>query len=326
MNAPHSAGSLSAQGWCPARRRSAAVGAGEIQYSRHNAFTLIEVVLSLAITGLLLAGVFAVAQAATSMADEVAGSQERAMLGQSFTGLLRRTFEQVPGNAKVELKLTSQGTGGAVESDIVFRDYPLAFAWAGVEAGAKTVIFRTQPDARGALAARVVYLTEEQAEAYDDNKLNLADENVAGLTLVTGLRFCQWYFWDDRTEEWVEEWDPQKFANRRPSLVNLYMKFYNEDSVGENVTFWIPTMVNPSTYAGAGGAAGGAGGPGQPGGPGAGPGGPGAGPGAGPGGRPGGGRGGPGGGRGPGGGGGRGPGGGGGGGRGPGGGGGGGGR
>jgi len=285
-------------------------------------FTLIEVVLSLAITGMLLAGVFAVAQSATSMADEVASSQERAMLGQSFTGLLRRTFEQVPGNAKVELKITSQGSGGAAQSDIIFRDYPLAFAWAGVEAGAKTVIFRTQPDARGALAARILYLNEDQAEAYDGGKLSVDDDTVAALTLVDGLRFCQWYFWDERTEEWVEEWDPQKFANRRPSLVNLYLKFFGEDTAGENVTFWIPTMVNPSTYAGTGVAAGGAGaggagpgGPGRPGGPG-GPGGPGAGPGGGRGqpgmDRPGGGRGGRGGpggggGRGPGGGGGRGP-------------------
>jgi prepilin-type N-terminal cleavage/methylation domain-containing protein len=253
-------------------------------------FTLIEVVLALAITGMLLAGVFAVAQSATSMADEVATSQERAMVGHSFTGLLRRTFEQVPGNAKVELKLTSGGSSGAVQSDVVFRDYPLAFAWAGVEAGAKTVIFRTQPDARGTLAARVLYLTEEQAEAYDDNRLR-DDESVVGLTLVDGVRFCQWYFWDDRTEEWVEEWDPQKYANRRPTLVNLYLKFSSADSVGENITFWIPTMANPSSFASGtagrggrpGGGEGGPGGegPGGPGGPGAGPGG--GGPGGGPG-------------------------------------------
>jgi len=265
-------------------------------------FTLIEVVLALAITGMLLAGVFAVAQAATSMADEVASSQERAMVGHSFTGLLRRTFEQVPGNANVELKLNGTAAGGSVQSDIVFRDYPLAFSWAGVEAGAKTVIFRTQPDTRGSLAARVLYLNEDQAEAYDNNRFQ-EDDTVVGLTLVDGLRFCQWYFWDERTEEWVEEWDPQRYANRRPSLVNLYLKFASTDSVGENVTFWIPTMANPTTFANPnanrGGRPGGPGGPGGEGGPGAGPGGgrPG-GPGAGPPGGGRGGRGGPGGGRG----------------------------
>ena len=197
------------------------------------------------------------------------------MIGQSFTGLLRRTFEQVPGNAKVELKLNGAGAGGSVQSDIVFRDYPLAFAWAGVEAGAKTVIFRTQPDTRGSLAARVLSLNEDQAQAYDDNRFR-EDDTVVGLTLVDGLKFCQWYFWDDRTEEWVEEWDPQKYANRRPSLVNLYLKFSSADSVGENVTFWIPTMANPTTYANPnanrggrpGGGQGGPDGPGGPGGPG----------------------------------------------------------
>lgn len=283
---------------CPAAATAAPPAGRRAAIAPVPGFTLIEVVLALAITGMLLAGVFAVAQSATSMADEVSSSQERAMVGQSFTGLLRRTFEQVPGNAKVELKLNGSAAGGAVQSDIVFRDYPLAFSWAGVEAGAKTVVFRIQPDTRGSLAARVLYLTEEQAQAYDDNRLR-DDDTVVGLTLVDGLRFCQWYFWDDRTEEWVEEWDPQRYANRRPSLVNLYLKFASADSVGENVTFWIPTMANPSTYANPnanrGGRPGGSpGGPGgEGGGPGAGPGGgrPG-GPGAGP---PGGGRGGPGG-------------------------------
>lgn len=246
-------------------------------------FTLIEMVLAVAITGMLLAGVFSVAQSATSMADEVSSSQERAMLGQSFTGLLRRTFEQVPGNAQVELVITDKGSGGAAHSDIVFTDYPLAFAWAGVEAGAKTVIFRIEQDARGSLQARVLYLNEDQAEEYEKNRLKFTDPTVASLVLVDGLRFCTWYFWDERTEEWVDEWDARQYANRRPSLVNLYLKFYSEDSMGENVTFWIPTMVNPETYAsntpgGGGGGGGGGNGGGQGGGPGGGGGGPGAGP------------------------------------------------
>ncbi len=249
-------------------------------------FTLIEVVLALAITGLLLAGVFSVASSATTMAREVATSQERVMVSQSLLGLLRRTFEQVPGNASVELKLTGPGSGQSVFSDVVFRDFPMAFAWAGVEAGAKTVIFRTMQDPAGLMAARVLYLTEDQAEAYDNNRLR-EDDTVAGLTLLTGIGLCTWHFWDDRTEEWVDEWNPQRFANRRPSLVNLYFRFAGQDSMGENITFWIPTMANPSSYTNAaanrGGRPGGNQG-GQGGGPGDGPGGPGGGPGAGPGG------------------------------------------
>lgn len=283
----------------PAAQAPEGIRLSEVQRA---GFTLIEVVLALAITGMLLGGIFAVARSATSMAEEVASSQERAMVGQSFTGLLRRTFEQVPGNAKVELKITGQGAGTSVYSDIVFRDYPMAFAWAGVEAGAKTVIFRTERHPSGTLAARVLYLNEDQAEAYDNNRFS-DDGTAVGLTLLSGLSFCQWYFWDDRTEEWVEEWDPQKFANRRPSLVNLYLKFAGSESVGENVTFWIPIMANPTSYANPSANRGGQGGPGGggPGGGGPGGGGPGAGPGGGPGGgppgagRPGGGRGGPGG-------------------------------
>jgi hypothetical protein len=150
----------------------------------------------------------------------------------------------------------------------------------------------------------VLYLNEEQAEMYERGSLkNEAD--VASLVLLEGMRFCQWYFWDDRTEEWVDAWDSIKYPNRRPSLVNLYLRFQDETSTGENITFWVPTMASPETYAGAGaglgggrnrggdddgggdgGGRGGRGGPGAggPGGGGPGGGGPRGGPGGGPGG------------------------------------------
>lgn len=245
---------------------------------RAQGFTLIEVVIGLAITGMIMAAIFTVAQSATSMSTEISGAQERAMLSQSYVDLLRRTFEQTPGNARVELRLLDKNIGGATQAEIAFHDYPLAFSWAGVEAGAKTVILRIQPDPVGTLMARVMYLNEDQAEAYEENRLR-DDGTISDLNLISGMQFCQWYFWDERTEEWVQEWDNLSHPNRRPSLVNLYLKFFYEGSTGENITFWIPTMVSPTTYVntrdGQGGGGGDGDGPGGPdgGSPGGGPGG-----------------------------------------------------
>ncbi len=269
------------------RRRRASAGG----------FTLIEVVLALALAGLVFAGTYAIANAASSMSQEITTSQEKAMRVHSFTDLLRRNFEQMPGNTTIELQPRNGAGRRAVVTEIIMRDYPLAFSWAGVTAGAKTTIFRVEVDDNGALGARVLYLNEDQAEEFDNGRLN--EEGVPSIYLIDGMKYCQWNFWDDRTEEWVDTWDKQKYNTRRPTLVNLYLQFTDGTS-GENVVFWIPTMANPSTYAGngtgapTGGGGGGGGEGGGPGGPGAGgPGGPG---GGGPGIGPGGGRGGPGGG------------------------------
>jgi hypothetical protein len=191
------------------------------------------------------------------MSDEIVETQERAMTTHSFVDLLRRTFEQTPGNSQVELRILDKAPGGATLAEIAFRDYPLAFSWAGVEAGAKTVILRAEREPRGSIRARVLYLTEEQAQEYDAKRE--PSGFVASLSLIEEIRYMQWNFWDERTEEWVDAWDPQQYGNRRPSLVNLYLQFYG--GAADNIVFWIPTMANPETFTRGQGAGGGRGGP-----------------------------------------------------------------
>ena len=142
--------------------------------------------------------------------------------------------------------------------------------WAGVEAGAKTVVLRAEREPRGSIRARVLYLTDEQAQEYDANRE--PSGMLASLPLIEGIKFMQWNFWDERTEEWVDAWDRQQYGNRRPSLVNLYLQFY-DGSAADNITFWIPAMANPETFTRGQAGGSGRGGPNDDGsgGPGAGP-------------------------------------------------------
>lgn len=263
------------------------------------AFTLIEIIIAVAILGMLMAGVYSVAKGAMNLSTATLESQEESMQTQSFVDLLRRTFEQMPGNAQIELKLDGSRATPTTRADVVFKEYPLAFTWTGVSAGAKIVILRTEPESRGTMRARVIYLTEDEARDYEEGKQ--PSDTAASLVLFGNIRGLQWNFLDDRVQpdgEWVETWDKQKYSTRRPSLVNLYLQIF-DGSAAVNHVFWIPTVVNPQTITNANG--GGGGGQSGPGGPGAGPGGPSAGPGGAGGGGPGGpgaGRGGPGGGRG----------------------------
>lgn len=265
-------------------------------------FTLVEVMLGMALVGLLTGAIFAVQRGALQVSTELAEREAKTMRVHAFCELLRRTFEQAPGNSRVNLQ--AYGGGGSDLTEVAFTDYPLAFNWPGITAGSKTVIFRTERGASGlGQQASVLYLDEEQSQLWQQGQFD--ETKVLGrLTLLDGIAFLGWRFFNDTTQEWELEWPLTN--TRRPSFVEMTLQFIDGyDPV--RLVFWIPTMANPQAFTtglgGGGGAGAGIPGGGGPGGPAAGgPGGPGGG------GRPGAGGGGRGdGGRGPGGGGGRGP-------------------
>jgi prepilin-type N-terminal cleavage/methylation domain-containing protein len=228
-------------------------------------FSLIEVVLAVALISLLVGGVYAIARGAVQVSGKVVRNQQQSMNVHSFIELCRRNFEAMQGNAKVEL--ITEGLSGSARSELVFTDYPMGFTWSGVPAGSAAVIMRTDRTSSGAYRVSLQYLDEEQNEQRQ-SALAPADLGVT-LPLLDDIRSLQWRFWDARTEEWEEVWED---ANLRPSLVELNVEFLDGDEPLRSV-FWIPTMANPETLAQAGRAeAGQGGGPGGPGGPGGGPG------------------------------------------------------
>ena len=251
-------------------------------------FTLIEVLLGLALFGILTGGIFSVQRGAMEVSKEVTERQGKTMRMHSFCELLRRNFEALPGNAKVVLLPVGGPQSGL--SDVAFTDFPLAFTWPGVPAGSNSVIFRTaRADSGVGLQASLIYLDEEQSADYEADKL---DERkvLAKLNLMEGILTLNWRFFNDSTQEWEEEW--LRTQTQRPSFVEMTLTYLDgQDPV--RLVFWIPQMVNPQTLAqgargaGAGGAPlqgpplGGPGGPppgaDRPTGPG-GPGGPGGGP------------------------------------------------
>lgn len=237
---------------------------------RPHAFSLIEVLLGLALFGILTGGIFAVQRGAMDMSTGIMERQGKTMRMHSFCELLRRNFESLPGNAKVVL-LPTGGTASGL-SDVAFTDFPLAFTWPGVPAGSHSVIFRTERAPSGVgLQASLLYLDEEQTQDYEANKL---DERkvLARLNLMEGIMTLDWQFFNDSTQVWETEWPRTQTA--RPSFVRMQLTHLDgQDPV--NLYFWIPQMANPQTFtqAGTGGGGGGGEGGGGPGGgaPGGGP-------------------------------------------------------
>ncbi len=229
---------------------------------RRAGFTLLEVVLAVTLMGLIIGAVYNVANSSLAVSEEVQHSQERVMQVHAFVELMRRTFEQMPGNAKFTLLPAEKSSNGIYPTELALQEYPLAFSWSGVEKGAKAVVLKTERDSRGALMARVYYLNAEQAQDYDQSPDKIRWDEVQGLTLIEDIKFLQWYLRTeehDRNENLEEytEWDPKQKGNLRPAMAHMYLQFY-DNSEPIDQYFWIPVMANPETYtrAGAGGAGG----------------------------------------------------------------------
>ena len=235
-------------------------------HSRSAGFTLLEVMLAVALFALLIGGIFATQRGAMIIAANITESQDKSMRINSFVELMRRSFEQAPGNSRVHL-LMPRGQSGV--SEIYFKDYPLVFSWSGISAGSKGVIFRTERNADRQLSAVVLYLDEEAVKDYESGSLNeksidrtTKKPHVRRLELMTGIKSLEWLVVDDSTiastsrtsgktadDAWVAEWPLEKTT--RPSRVKFTLALA-DNSDPMTLIFWIPMTVNPQTYANGG--------------------------------------------------------------------------
>ena len=211
--------------------------------ARSRGFTLIEIVLGMAILGLIVSGIYAVAVGTVDLSNAVSESQNEEIRLNNFLRLMRRNFERMPGNAGITMLPLN---GSPPETDIVFFNYPLAFYWPSVPAGSARVVLMSRKSSRGTLDVGLLYLDEEAPEDYRSSMGSLSQMPGLWLGLLSDVSLFRWTFFDEtlgEAGEWVELWeDPQK----RPGIVRLELQFYGQglDEKIESI-FWIPNMINP---------------------------------------------------------------------------------
>ncbi len=214
---------------------------------RVTGFTMIEILLSLALLGLLMTGIFSIQRGAMDVSVEVTARASKTLRVHSFCELMRRNFEQAPGNARVTLLFF--GGAGSDLTEVAFSNYPLAFSWPGVVGGSTTVILRTERSSvSSGIQASLLYLDEEQAQIYQENPARLDETKLLNrLTILDGIAYLGWRFFNDQTQEWELEW-PASNANR-PTFVEMTIQFL-DNSDPTKLNFWIPTMANPQQFTG----------------------------------------------------------------------------
>lgn len=209
-------------------------------------FTLFELVLALAIGGMVLTAIFKIADGAVRSTTQMMEFQDEDITRDAFFSFLRHHFDSLPGNAVVDLINTSSSE--PYLSEMTFQNTPVSFNWGGVPISAQATRLITVPTVTNGVDVVLEYYDVPILDS-DEGPAERGIDPIARVTLLYDVRLFEWSVLDIRNyenterDEWPYEWNQ---PNRRPGFVELKVVFRNgEDPVKR--LFWIPTKANPAT-------------------------------------------------------------------------------
>lgn len=204
-------------------------------------FTLLELVLAMAILAIVVGMVFATARTSLALGKTIVETQNEEMLHQAFFDLLENRFSSLPGNTRLDLSVTESASHYI--SDLTLQNVPLSFTWGGEERTAKAVQLSTVKRRSAYLDIVLRYYENEVLEGSESQfgKTSLDNEPFAEIVLLEDVAYFEWRALDGRSLEWGYEWDIQ---GRLPLQLELVMAM---GAKGEEIrkVFWIPPKQNP---------------------------------------------------------------------------------
>jgi prepilin-type N-terminal cleavage/methylation domain-containing protein len=210
-------------------------------------FTLLELVLAMIISGLLITSIMNLADATIKTTRLTVDRQNEQITQDAFFTLMRRHFERLPGNARMELTFNEQGE--QYLSDMTFQNVPTSFNWGGTSLSSEAMRITTTPLRDGQLDIVLQYFDE----AILDSEESLAErgiEPIASITLLNGVRLCEWRVLSGSGKTYPVDWTDPKVGlyewetSRLPTQVELNIAFGQNGEVIRRV-FWIPKRQNP---------------------------------------------------------------------------------
>ena len=203
-------------------------------------YFMLEVIIALGVAAMVMYGVFALANGTMALSSTIADEGRDQISRESFLNFMGRNFEQLPGNAVLDLK-TDEG-GKQWLSEMTFQNVPTSFSWANQSLSPEAVQLATVET--GGDRINIVLRYYEEAILDDsDSTANLRAKPVAELVLLRNLYSFEWEVLDGRTMEQYYDWD---IRGRLPLQVKLEVRFSPEDDLMVH-HFWIPPKANPET-------------------------------------------------------------------------------
>lgn len=209
-------------------------------------FTLFELVIALAIGGMVITSIFKIADGAVQSTTTMMEFQDEDITRDAFFSFLRNHFDSLPGNAVIDLLPTSNAE--PFTSEMTFQNTPVSFNWGGVPISAQATRFITVPTLTNGVDVVLEYYDVPILDS-DEGPAERGIDPIASVTLLSDVRLFEWNVLDIRNyenterDEWPYEWDQPR---RRPGFVELTVVFTNgEDPVKR--LFWIPSKADPAT-------------------------------------------------------------------------------
>ena len=208
---------------------------------RHSGFTLLELVIAMALLSMLVGMVFSTARTSLALGNSIVETQNEEMLHQAFFELLSQRFSSLPGNTRFDLKV--EDSGSHYISDLTLQNVPLSFTWGGQPRIAKAVQLSTVKRRSGYLDIVLRYYDNEiLKDSASTFKTSAGDEKpFAEIVLLQDVAYFEWRVLDGRSMEWQYDWDVQ---GRLPLQIELTMAI---GAKGEEMRqiFWVPPKQNP---------------------------------------------------------------------------------
>ncbi len=163
-------------------------------------YLLLEVVLALAILTIVVMLVFRIIQTTVRVTTDVQFLQSEQEHADGLYELLRKHFDAMPQTAEFQTRRVQN------QLELVFLEVPFHFSWtpSGPQFGSTVIATRRQPDGRYTLA--VVQEPEDASVSYAATG---EPTNAKWIPIVSGLRECNWRFFDGHTREWRSDWKDQ---------------------------------------------------------------------------------------------------------------------
>jgi prepilin-type N-terminal cleavage/methylation domain-containing protein len=212
-------------------------------------FTLLEIVIALFMIGLLFGMVFTTSRAALELGNNIVKTQEEEMLHQAFFDLLEKRLTTIPGNTRLDLKVTD--TASHYLSDLTLENVPLSFTWGNQERTAKAIQLSTVMRRSGFLDIVMRYyenpiLDETSSEGTGSSFKSTSKEEApfAEITLLSEVRYFEWRVLNPTLLEYQYDWEE---SSKLPIQLELTCAF---GATGEPMRhiFWIPPKQNPEVF------------------------------------------------------------------------------
>jgi prepilin-type N-terminal cleavage/methylation domain-containing protein len=216
-------------------RKPRSIDRGFAVICRQQAFSLLEMVIALAMFSLLIAGIYGISAGALELADGITLAQDRSLVRQNFLEFLRRSLRNLPGDSQLRLSVR-QAAGSYLPTFNISGGGSCLTPGRVLPPSFSVDLFAdTMPG--GYLRVGIRVLDAKQTEAMLAGRPYRMNRDQVVLPLLENVSRFEWRVWDVQQARWVNQWKQQN----RPILAELLLRL--DDGLETRSVFWLPPVM-----------------------------------------------------------------------------------